>query len=93
MVTIAFLRLNDFHKDNNEVNTFQEDYFWGVICGGKFPWFKVPEPSEALGFSFEVQPDIMYAQNNNELPMGCHGWMRYNPDFWKPHFSEIGYEI
>jgi Protein of unknown function (DUF5672) len=89
----SFWLLNDFYRYNNEYDTFQEDYFWGVICKKNFSWFKVPEPIEALGFSFEVQPEIMYVQNKNRLPMGCHAWQKYNPEFWRPFFSKIGYEI
>jgi hypothetical protein len=83
----TFWLFNDFHRYNNDRNSFQEDYFWGVICKEKFNWFLVPDPLEALSFSFEVQPEKMFAFNNNQLPMGCHAWNRYNPDFWKPYLG------
>lgn len=63
----------------------QEDYFWGVECAEQFNWYTVPKPQEALSFSFEVHPQKMYELNNYQLPMGCHAWEKYEPDFWH-HF-------
>jgi hypothetical protein len=75
---------NDFHLVREK---FQEDYFWGVVCSEKFDWYKVPTPQEALKFSFEVSPRRMFALNGSQLPMGCHAWEKYDPDFWKPFIS------
>jgi hypothetical protein len=76
---------NDFYKLQEQ---FQEDYFWGVVCSEKFNWYKVPSPELALKFSFEVAPRVMYELNNYQLPMGCHAWDEYDPDFWKPFMTE-----
>lgn len=61
----------------------QEDYFWGVECAERFSWYNVPTPQEALAFSFEVHPYKMYELNNYRLPMGCHAWEKYGPEFWR----------
>ena len=63
---------------------YQEDYYWGVVCDEQFDWYKVPTPKQALKFGFEVAPSIMYALNDNHLPMGCHAWEKYEPQFWQP---------
>jgi len=70
-----------------------EDLFWAEVVPDKFPEFKVPSPEQAIGFSFEVNPDVLYAMNNQQLPFGCHAWERYDPEFWKPHFKALGYEL
>ncbi|RZK29543.1 MAG: hypothetical protein EOO63_08840 [Hymenobacter sp.] len=71
--------LNDFHRYRA---SYQEDYFWGVVCQEKFDWYRVPTPQEALAFSFEVAPSRMYVLNQQKLPMGCHAWEKHEPEFW-----------
>ncbi|RYU82896.1 DUF5672 family protein [Hymenobacter persicinus] len=71
----------------------QEDIFWSVICARKFPWYTMPSPREALNFSFEVLPDVMYKMNNEQLPMGCHAWEKYNVEFWRPFVEKEGYAL
>lgn len=55
------------------------------ILSTQFKWFKVASCSEAMRFSFDVNPDVLYDLNNCLLPFGCHAWERYRPDFWS-HF-------
>ena len=43
---------------------------------------------DALRFSFEVNPKSLYKMNNDKLPFGCHGWRKYDPDFWKQFIKE-----
>ncbi len=61
-----------------------EDRFWGEYVSGAHAWFQVPDAWKALQFSFETNPSVMYALNNNNLPFGCHAWWRYDLDFWRP---------
>jgi len=70
-----------------------EDRFWAEEIPAVFPEFKVPDPSISVGFSFEVNPDVLFEINNKELPFGCHAWWRYNLDFWKTHIESYGYEL
>lgn len=44
--------------------------------------FKLAPFEEALKFSFEVNPDVLYKLNNRNLPFGCHAWEKHNPKFW-----------
>jgi hypothetical protein len=59
-----------------------EDLFWSQLVPAVFPDFRVPEPEAAVGFSFEVNPEVLYQLNHQKLPFGCHAWKRYSPDFW-----------
>lgn len=70
-----------------------EDVFWAEYIPLAFNDFEVPPPIVAIPFSFEESPSYLYGINHDQLPFGCHGWMKYEPDFWKPHFKEAGYEI
>ena len=66
---------------------YQEDHYWGVFCRERFSWYQVPTAQQALAFAFEIAPSIMYRMNNYQLPMGCHGWDKYETDFWKPYID------
>lgn len=55
--------------------------------------FNIAPINEALRFSFEVNPRRLYEMNNQQLPMGCHAWWKYDPDFWKPFIVNEGYVI
>jgi hypothetical protein len=59
-----------------------EDIFWVEIVQNHFPKFKVAHHNEAISFSFECLPSILFKMNNFKLPFGCHAWVRYENDFW-----------
>ncbi|MDA9006526.1 hypothetical protein N9J36_02800 [Litoricola sp.] len=59
-----------------------EDVFWGAVVPDNLPWFKVPSPTVAAHFSFEVAPRYLFQLNKGQLPLGCHAWERYDADFW-----------
>ncbi len=65
-----------------DVKPIHEDYFWTVVIPKLFH-FKVAPAEDALKFSFEVNAAYLYHLNNNELPIGCHAWEKYEPQFWK----------
>lgn len=73
----TFYPLNDFSG--------HEDLFWGLIAPKNFPWFKVAPVDEARKFSFECNPRKLFELNGNQLPFGCHGWQKYEPEFWAIH--------
>ncbi|WP_158542235.1 DUF5672 family protein [Pedobacter chinensis] len=70
-----------------------EDIFWAQLIPSAFADFRVPEPMQTLPFSFEVSPGALYILNEYKLPFGCHGWWKYEPDFWARYIREVGYEI
>ncbi len=65
----------------------QEDIFWGLIVPKYCDFFTVASASEAVAFSFEVEPEYLFKLNLNKLPFGCHAWEKYNPNFWKKVLS------
>ena len=70
-----------------------EDLFWAEVVPENFPSFKVPHALEAMKFSFEVNPEILFEMNEQKLPFGCHAWWKYNLGFWVPHLNKFGYNI
>lgn len=58
-----------------------EDYFWAVIIANAFNNFRVAGVKDAIKFSFEVNPHILFKMNKNRLPFGCHAWEKYTPSF------------
>jgi hypothetical protein len=80
-----FLEIYNNNLTAKEFLSFEEneDIFWGLKVPMLFCDYKVPEPQIALKFSFETNPSYLYHLNNNNLPFGCHAWLKYNPDFYK----------
>ena len=70
-----------------------EDIFWSTVVPARFPDFRLPSIDEAIAFSFEVSPEQLYRRNGNRLPFGCHGWWKYDPDFWKPFIEREGHVV
>ena len=62
-----------------------EDFYWTKKVAVVFNDFKVAPVEDAAKFSFEVNPSLLYKMNNNQLPFGCHGWEKYEPEFWKQY--------
>lgn len=68
-----------------------EDVFWGKIANNNFKWFNVAPVDQAIKFSFETTPYNLFLANNKMLPFGCHGWWKYDLDFWTPFILNEGY--
>lgn len=64
-----------------------EDGYWGIMVKMFFPWFKVGTVEDATAFAFEVNPRVLYALNQHQLPMATHAWEKYDPEFWKPFIA------
>jgi hypothetical protein len=60
-----------------------EDRYWAEGIGNVFTDFKVAPVKDAIKFSFEMQPLLLYKMNNETLPFGCHAWGKYEPWFWR----------
>jgi len=83
---------NSFHHAVNRFlkNLPPEDVFWSC-AGRRIQGFRLAPYEEARRFSFEVNPERLFLECGNKLPFGCHKWMEYQPDFWKPLIEAEGY--
>ncbi len=70
-----------------------EDVFWAELIPAVFFKFNVPDAVDSIPFSFEVCPSYLYMLNHGKLPFGCHGWWKYEPEFWTSHIKEAGHEL
>lgn len=61
-----------------------EDLFWSLRATHYDPEFKIAGVGDALKFAFELEPRRCYELNSYQLPFGCHGWAKYDRDFWEP---------
>lgn len=72
---------------------YHEDVFFSFVAPKYEPTFRVASVNDAIAFSFEVNPAVLYRLNHHILPMGCHAWWRYDIGFWTGFIKSFGYEI
>lgn len=74
----------------NYIKTYKwnEDLFWASRAKAFVPDFKIPSPDVALKFAFEKAPSYCYSMNNYSLPFGCHGWPKYEREFWQSYLLQ-----
>lgn len=49
---------------------------WGIKAN-------IPSKEEAIKFSFEVHPQLLFKENNYKLPFGCHAFKKWEfNEFW-----------
>lgn len=70
--TLSFY-LNNYNEDLVIVNCFKKVK----------PKFCLADYNIGLKFAFEALPAKLYKLNNNNLPFGCHAFLKYDFDFWK----------
>ena len=64
---------------------YYEDVFFSTEVNRHGERFRYPDWREALGFSFDIKPELCYKLNGGRLPMGCHSWFgRKMRRFWFP---------
>jgi hypothetical protein len=71
----------------------EEDLFWCHYVPAYSDAFKIADLSSALRFSFERSPAKCYELAGGKIPFGCHAWEKYDLDFWRPFFRDVGYEV
>lgn len=78
----SFLLGNNVNYRFNDFSGY-EDRFFAYTVPRLFERFKNCPPEEAMKFSFEVCPSYLFELNKKTLPMCCHAWEKYEPEFWK----------
>jgi hypothetical protein len=84
---------NNTVRRAGKIKHFFEDVFWAKYAPRINPSFKTAGFDDAIEFSFEVNPKVLYTMNSNRLPFGCHAWWRYDLNFWKPYIEAQGYKV
>jgi len=70
------------YLDKRRDTGINEDYQI-YLLSKVYSWYNIAPVNVALRFSFDVNPATLYKMNNNNLPFGCHGWNRYETEFWE----------
>ena len=66
-----------------------EDFFWSFFAKFFVKNFSLPDPEDALLFSFELYPRECLQFTKGVLPVGCHAWQKYDRNFWEQHLPEL----
>jgi hypothetical protein len=80
-----FLPFNNVKLDIARFTDLSEELFWVTRAKHYYPDFKFAPVETALRFAFESIPRYCYELNNHKLPFGCHGWPKYDRNFWEPY--------
>lgn len=79
-------RLEDFIEKGDE----NEDLFFAALKHKKKQPFRIPLTREAMFFSFEEAPAVLYEKTNRRLPFGCHAWQKHDYEkFWKQFIKMV----
>jgi hypothetical protein len=72
---------------NFELSRYQknDEHFWSHRAAHYYPEFNIADVKTALRFAFECLPRYCFKLNGYNLPFGCHGWPKYDRDFWEPY--------
>jgi hypothetical protein len=87
---------NLWRKKNRTIQNslhFNEDWFVSFVIPKHIKDFSIAPLDDAIKFSFEANPSYLLEINNQNLPMGCHAWKKYNFEFWKPFVESFGHHF
>lgn len=79
--------LRELEKEEPEQIKYNEDVFWASRNGD----FRTAPIEIAWQFSFERPVKDLCRLNGGQLPFGCHAWMKYDLDFFKPYIAKDGH--
>jgi hypothetical protein len=65
------------------IRWLSHDIFWSQIASKLGVRIRRPTANVAARFAVETQPKKCFLLNGGELPLGVHGWDRYDWDFWR----------
>ena len=70
---------------NPAIHGRNNDHFWSYDAPRYWPPFRIAPVDEALQFAFEAAPRLCFELNHRRIPFGCHAWMKFDREFWKPY--------
>jgi hypothetical protein len=66
-------------------HAWPEDWFWSLEAKRFLPDFRIAPNEDGDRFAFFGTPRKTFERVGCRLPFGCHGWPRFERDFWNPH--------
>jgi hypothetical protein len=78
----------DHYLRHQGTHHYHEDIFWSIEPSKRGHAHRTPQVAEALTFSWDINPDRLYAMSGRRLPMAAHGWYKgRHLAFWEPHVA------
>jgi hypothetical protein len=78
----------DHYLRHQGTHHYHEDIFWSIEPSKRGHAHRTPQVAEALTFSWDINPDRLYAMAGRRLPMAAHGWYKgRHLQFWEPHVA------
>jgi hypothetical protein len=75
----------EIHRLDKTAHAWPEDWFWSLEATRFFPAFRVAPNEDGDRFAFSETPRQTFEKIGRQLPFGCHGWPRFERDFWDPY--------
>ena len=79
--------------ENCEIFDQAEDLFFSYYGRKNKEDFKIPDRHEAERFAIGLNCWNVFNRVSKELPFGCHGWYRWEYDFWRPYILRYGVDL
>ena len=74
------------HLEDYLDGQINEDLLYVTLKHKKGEKFKIPNSWEAMFFSFEESPSLLFDKTGHKLPFGCHAWRKWEYEqFWKKY--------
>jgi hypothetical protein len=90
-LTLEMKAAIDHYLRHQGTHHFHEDIFWSVEPSKRGHPHRTPGVVEALAFSWDINPDRLFAMAGGRLPMAAHGWYKgRHLAFWAPHVAAAG---
>ncbi|MCI8659506.1 MAG: hypothetical protein HFG54_04575 [Lachnospiraceae bacterium] len=88
--TSAFLKWIEHEEFFPYIDFINEDILIAVYG---YPYLNIAPLDIAASFSFEMDYEQCIKLTEGKMPFGCHGWEKYDFDFWKPLIEKQGYKV
>lgn len=80
----------DVFKNHPDNHLYNEDVFFSTEVARHGIEWRVPTWQEALGFAYDIHPEVCYKLTGGALPMGCHSWQHpRRSGFWLPIINDV----
>ncbi len=74
----------EIRRLNRAYSGWSEDWFWSLQARKYWPSFRIAPNEDGLHFAFCEEPRESFELIGRQLPFGCHGWTRFDREFWRP---------
>lgn len=92
IIPLCLLKMFGIYNNINyfmKTKQINEDMMFGT--NAKYAWggrVSLPSEIEAMKFSFEVHPEMLFHKIDNRLPFGCHAFEKWDYDsFWSKYIK------